>query len=534
MVKNDKVILNIDGYSSAGDGVAHHEGRAVFVKRALRGERVNALILKANSSAVHAKVDALLEPSPERIASDCPYYPRCGGCATRHMTYAEELRYKHERVSDALKRLGGVEFTLPEVVAAPSVDAYRNKAIFEVSVRGGVATVGFYREHSHDIVAIERCAIQSDAANTVAAVFREWVRVGNAPNNCVHGLFVRDGDGGVQVALVTTHKKLINIQNFVDMLRDALAVPLSVATITQKTPSNVALSGDLRMVFGSEILEDTLCGLRFRLSPRSFYQVNRTQAARIYAEAIGLAALDHGDIALDLYCGAGTIALTLAKLAPETVRIIGAEIVADAVENARENAKLNNITNVEFMLGDVADAAASLAAQGVSPTVVIVDPPRKGLAAGVIATIAAMAPERVVYVSCDPATLARDVKVFVASGYAVKTARAFDMFPRCAHVETVLLLSKLKSSKSIEVKIDLGEVDLTKSESKATYDEIKAYVLKQAGLKVSQLYITQVKRKHGIIERENYYTDEGKAKVPQVPEDKEKAIEDTLRYFQMI
>ena len=477
MIKNDIVTLTINGYASGGDGVAHpagrellHQavgdghstppqaanspasdvgtgrGRAVFVRRALRGETVEAHILKVSKTAIFAKVARVITPSPERLEPECPHYNLCGGCALQHMSYAEELRYKRERVADALQRLGGVTVELPECIPSPSIAGYRNKAIFEVSVRNGAARIGFYREHSHDIISVTTCLIQSEAANLAADTLREWVAQQNVADGAIRGLFVRDGDGGIQVALVTPNKKLAGIQAFIEMLTARLTKPVSVMTITQKVASNVALSGELRRISGTDFLEDTMhvAGneLRFRLSPRSFYQVNRAQAEQLYDEAIRLAALREDDVALDLYCGAGTITLALAKSAPKSVRLIGAEIVADAVENARENARLNGITNAEFILADVVDTATNLAAQGITPRVVVVDPPRKGLAPQVIVSIAAMLPERIVYVSCDPATLARDIKLFAAEGYGLTEARAFDMFPRCAHVESVVLLSR--------------------------------------------------------------------------------------------
>ena len=277
---------------------------------------------------------------------------------------------------------------------------------------------------------------------------------------------------------------------------------------------------------------DTLCGLEFKLSMPSFYQVNRDQAEVLYGKALEFAGLTGKETVLDLYCGIGTITLCLAKAAK---RVIGAEIVPPAIRDAKENAVRNGIENAEFFCGDAADIAARLEAEGLRPNVVTVDPPRKGLAPEVVASVAAMRPEKVVYVSCDPATLGRDVKLFGQLGYQAVRAAAVDMVPGTAHVETVCLLSKLNAKQHIEVEVKMDELDLTAAESKATYEEIREYVLEHTGLKVSHLYIAQVKQKYGIIERENYNKPKSEnAKQPQCPPEKEKAIKEALKHFGMI
>ena len=298
------------------------------------------------------------------------------------------------------------------------------------------------------------------------------------------------------------------------------------------TRGNVILGERYRTLWGDAALTDTLCGHRFRLSVPSFYQVNREQAEVLYRRAVDYAGLTGQELVLDLYCGAGTITLTMADRAR---KVIGAEIVAPAVENARENARLNGVQNAEFLCADAGQAAAELARKGLHPDVICVDPPRKGLAPDVIEAIGQMAPQRVVYVSCDPATLGRDIKLFATLGYQPLRATAVDMFPGTAHVETVVLLSKLNTKQHIEVELNLDELDLTSAESKATYDEIKAYVLEKHGLKVSSLYISQVKRKYGLDVGQNYNLSKKEdAKVPQCPPEKEAAIMDALKHFQMI
>ena len=295
---------------------------------------------------------------------------------------------------------------------------------------------------------------------------------------------------------------------------------------------NVILGDRTDVLWGEPMLEDRLCGHSFLLSPEAFYQVNHAQAERLYECAVSFAGLTGQETVLDLYCGAGTITLTLA---PHAKTVIGVEIVPEAVENARQNAARNGMDNVEFLCADAGQAARQLAARGVAPDVLVVDPPRKGLDEQARDAILKMRPPRVVYVSCDPATLARDLRELTGAGYAMEKAQAFDLFPRTGHVETVVLLSKLKVDHHIEIELKMDELDLTAAESKATYDEIKAYVLNKYGLKVSQLYIAQIKRKCGIIERKNYNVSKKEdAKVPQCPPEKEAAIMDALKHFQMI
>ena len=295
----------------------------------------------------------------------------------------------------------------------------------------------------------------------------------------------------------------------------------------------MALGQKCRTIYGMDTIEDTLCGLRFKLSPLSFYQVNRTQAERLYEVAARYAGLTGQELLLDLYCGAGTIGLSMAGMAR---RLLGVEIVPQAVENARENARLNGIENAEFFCGDAGEAARMLAERGERPDVIVLDPPRKGCSPDLVRTVAEFGPKRIVYVSCDPATLARDLKLFAELGYPPVEAAPVDMFPGTAHVETVVLLSKGEiDSKKVRVEFSLEEMDMSGFQKGATYEQIKAYVLEKYGLKVSSLYISQVKRKCGLDVGQNYNLSKKEdAKVPQCPPEKEAAIMEALKYFRMI
>ena len=454
MTKNDIITLRIDGYASSGDGVAHHEGRAVFVRRSLEGELISARILKVTNAAVFAKVEELLEASTERTEPECVNFGKCGGCALMHMSYAEELHYKHSRVSDALRRIGGVDIELPPVEPSHDILRYRNKAIFEVGFENGAPVTGFYRERSHDIVTVSDCLLQSQAANCVAETVKGWMEQYAVADGLIRYLFCRTAaDGGVQIVIVASRRKLYETQSLIDELRERVLELRGVLICVNNSSGNVVLTDDIRVIYGDECLTDVLCGHEFSLSPQSFYQVNHTQAEQLYACAVTFAALGKDDRAVELYCGAGTITLALARTAGF---VYGIELVPEAVLNAEKNAAKNGVTNVEFILGDAGETALTLAKSGIMPTVVVVDPPRKGLSPDGIEAIVKMSPQRVVYVSCDPATLARDVKLLGADGYSVAKVRAFDMFPRCAHVETVVVLTKDKNqeAKNIYFKTD--------------------------------------------------------------------------------
>jgi 23S rRNA (uracil1939-C5)-methyltransferase len=430
--KNELLTLTTNGYSASGDGVARHEGRAVFVRRALSGETVKARVVKTSASAVFAQVERVLEPSPERITPACPNFGRCGGCDFLHMTYAEELRCKRMRVSDALRRIGGSNIEISGAVPSPMTERYRNKAVFEAGrALDGRAVTGFYRARSHEIVPCESCLIQSETSLRAAGAVREWMDAARVPEGFVRRVFVREGCG-TQIAVVTSSAEPPRREWLVSSLRERVPETSGILQIAGSGAGNAALAGELRVLYGSPYLDDTLCGLTLKLSPRAFYQVNRPQAENLYGEVARLAALKKGDTAFDLYCGAGAIALVLAKYAGQ---VYGAEIVQDAVANARTNAALNGITNARFLSGDAGDAARRLELAGATPAVIAVDPPRKGLTPEIIAAIVRLAPRRVIYISCDPATLARDIKLFAKHAYAAAEAGAFDMFPRCAHIE---------------------------------------------------------------------------------------------------
>lgn len=456
------------------------------------------------------------------------------------MSYEAELRFKLRKVNDALRRIGGLELEAEDIIGSDARYGYRNKAVFALGGSAEAPVSGFFRPRTHEVVGVEGCLLQNPRANALAAAVRDWMRArGVAPydvnsgKGAVRHVFARTARDGSAVCCVVSARGFgRETPSLVEALRAACPELAGVVLCLNKSRGNTVLAGEFRTLWGRAELRDTLCGSEFEIAPQAFYQVNPPQAERLYAIALDFALPEPGGEVFELYCGAGTISLSLARRAK---RVVAAEIVPEAVENARANARRNGVENVEFICADAAEAAARYERAGKRPDAVVVDPPRKGMSEEALDRCAAMRPERIVYISCDCATLARDAKRLAAKGYKAQRARCVDMFPATGHVETVVLLSKLNTKQHIEVELNLDELDLTSAESKATYEEIKAYVLEHTGLKVSHLYIAQVKQKYGIIERENYNKPKSEnAKQPKCPPEKEAAITEALKFFGMI
>lgn len=433
----------VEGYSSEGFGVVRVGGAVVFVPRAVRGEMVELRITRVMKTSYAGEIVSVPVPSSERTEPDCPYFGECGGCDFRHMTYREELSAKRQRVQDALRRIGGTDLEVEEILGAEHPLHYRNKAQFPVGPDG---TVGFFRQRTHQVIPVEECRICTPEANRTARAVQEWMRRYHIPaydertgKGLVRHIYVRTNqDGETLCCLVANGRQVPREPELAAMVLAAVPRTVGVVLNTNTRRGNVVLGDRYRTVWGRDFLMDCLCGKMFRLSVPSFYQVNREQAEALYGKAVEFAGLTGEETVLDLYCGAGTITLTMAGKAK---RVIGAEIVPEAIRDAQENARRNDVTNAEFFCGDAADVAARLESEGLRPDVITVDPPRKGLAPEVVRSAVAMGPRRVVYVSCDPATLARDVKLFTELGYQPRRAAAVDLFPGTRHVETVVLMT---------------------------------------------------------------------------------------------
>ena len=444
MLEKNKIYrARIEGYTSEGLGVARIDGQAVFVHRALRGEDCDVLLLKVLKNAAFGKAVKVHEPSPHRVEPDCPYYGKCGGCDFRHMDREEELYAKKTRVQDALRRIGGSDVQVEEILAGERLH-YRNKSQFPIAADG---TVGFYKARSHQVIPVENCLLQKVDTNNVQLKFDRYIRLYNVScydertrQGLLRHLYVRtNGAGESLVCIFANGRELPHEAELVDLLRETSPRIVGVVLGVNTQPTGAILGKEYRILWGTDVLTDELCGLTFRLSVPSFYQVNREMAEALYDKAVEFAALTGTETVLDLYCGAGTITQVIARHAG---RVIGAEIVPEAIEDAKANAERNGVENVEFFCGDASAVAADFAAKGLCPDVICVDPPRKGLAPEVVRAAAQMAPRRIVYVSCDPATLARDVKLFAAEGYGAVRAAAVDMFPGTANVESVVALER--------------------------------------------------------------------------------------------
>ena len=539
MLEKNKIYeAVITDYTAEGQGVARIDGCVVFVPNAIAGETCLVRIEKAQKTWAAGRITQILEKSPHRVQRECPISASCGGCDFHHMDYEEETRLKAERVRQALNRLGGETLSSVPILSAPTCRDYRNKAQYPVSSKKGRVYAGFYRAGTHEIVENPRCRILPETMDQVKDIVIDHAnRFGitaydeAANKGLLRHIYVRRGavSGQVLVCLVANGRNFPKREALIQKLQEVPGFTTLVLSVNTKK-GNTVLGDEFITLHGPGYIEDTLCGLTFRLSPRSFYQVNHHQAQRLYEAAISQAEITKDDLVLDLYCGVGTITLAMAGAAG---KVIGVEMVEQAVTDARENARRNGIENAEFFCGDAGKAALALEAEGVIPDVVIVDPPRKGLNADTIEALAKMSPRRIVYVSCDPATLGRDIALLKERGYRVKNAMAADLFPRCAHVETIVLLGRKDIHERI--KFDVNVEDLHgRASATATYPEIKAYVLEKFGLKVSSLYIAQIKEKCGLDKRENFNIGEGKSRPLICPPEKEQAIMDAFRHFGMI
>ena len=541
--KNDLVTLEIEDCGIDGEGIGKADGFTVFVKDAVIGDTVTAKIIKAKKNYGYGRLMEVLKPSPYRVEPKCEFARQCGGCQLQALSYDQQLVFKTNKVKGHLERIGGfTDIPMEPIIGMDELFHYRNKAQFPVGRnKEGKIVTGFYAGRTHNIIENRDCALGvAENKEVLDRVIAHMEKYGIEPYNeatgkgLVRHVLIRYGyfTKEVMVCLILNGNKIPKEEQLVKSLCEIPGMT-SITINVNKKHSNVILGEEIRLLWGQEYITDRIGDISYQISPLSFYQVNPMQTQKLYAKALEYADLHGQETVWDLYCGIGTISLFLAQKA-KFVR--GVEIVPAAIENAKENAKLNGLENTEFFVGKAEQVLPrEYKKNGVYADVIVVDPPRKGCDETLLETMIEMNPERIVYVSCDSATLARDLKYLCERGYELRKVCPVDQFGMTVHVETVVLLSQQKPDDTIEIDLDLDELDATSAELKATYQEIKDYVLKEFGLKVSSLYISQVKRKCGIEVGENYNLPKSEnARVPQCPKEKEDAIKAALKYYAMI
>ena len=447
--KNETVRLEITGMTNEGNGVGRAEDIAVFVPMTAVGDVIDCRIGKVMKSYCYGIIDKLIDPSPARIVPDCPVYARCGGCAFRHFTYEEELRVKQEAVRASFERIGKLTLEYEPILGSRSTEHYRNKAQYPIAEVGGRAVCGFYSRRSHRVVPQTDCLLQPEIFRDILNYCLAYVNDNAVPaydeltgRGLLRHIYLRRGEHSHQIMLcfvVTGFKEGGIFAPLAEAVAGKFPDIVSVVLNENYAPGNVILGKKLRTLYGSDTIEDVMCGRRVRLSPLSFYQVNTPQAERLYAIAAEYAGLTGGELLLDLYCGAGTVGLSMADKAG---RVIGVEVVPEAIENAKYNAAANGLDNCEFICGDAGKISGLLCSRGERPDVIIADPARKGCTRDTLEYMAQMRPERIVMISCNHATAARDCAILAELGYKAEKCRAVDMFPRSSHVECVVRLTK--------------------------------------------------------------------------------------------
>ncbi len=554
--KNDILTVTIEDMGHDGEGIGKADGYTLFVKDAVIGDVIEAKIMKAKKNYAYARLMRILEPSPHRVEPVCPMARPCGGCQLQMMDYQEQLRFKQKKIEDNLRRIGGFEqIPMEPILGMEQPFRYRNKAQFPVGTdKEGNLVTGFYAGRTHDIINNRNCYLGVEENRQVLDVVLGWMEKYGVSaydektgTGLVRHILIRYGfkTGEMMVCLVINGERVPKQEALVERLREISGMT-SITTSTNQERTNVIMGSKIRTLWGTPYISDYIGEVKYQISPLSFYQVNPVQTEKLYGTALEYAGLDGNETVWDLYCGIGTISLFLAQKAK---KVYGVEIVPAAIEDARRNAELNGITNVEFFVGKAEEVLPEMYAKGEARAdVIVVDPPRKGCDAALLETVVKMQPERIVYVSCDSATLARDLKWLCAEGYELKRVRGVDMFPMTGHVETVVLLSHKKPDSTISVKVEFGEgegkvpldniskrAEAYKPKERVTYKMIKEYIEAKYGFKVHTAYIAEVKRSLGLpmYDAPNA-VEELKQPRKHPTAEKAEAIKDALKHFEVI
>ena len=555
MNKNDIVTVEITDIGVSGEGIGHVDGYTLFIKDAVIGDVVEAKVMKAKKNYGYARLMKVITPSEYRVEPKCAFARRCGGCQIQEMSYDRQLVFKDQKIRGNLERIGGftkdqIDTVMQPVVGMEHPFGYRNKAQFPFGTdKEGNPITGFYAGRTHDIIANTDCALGVEQNKEILEIILQYMRENKIKSydektgkGLIRHALIRYGfkTKEIMVCLVVNGKRLPKAERLIEKLIQIEG--MTSITISPNTRRDNVIMGDsYEILWGQGYITDYIGNVKYQISPLSFYQVNPVQTEKLYGLALEYADLKGDETVWDLYCGIGTISLFLAQKAKQ---VYGVEIVPQAIDDAKENAKINAIDNAEFFVGKAEEVLPEYYAEyerehngeTAHADVIVVDPPRKGCDETLLETIVKMQPEKVVYVSCDSATLARDLKYLCANGYEIKMCRGVDQFPQSVHVETVVLLSKGEvDSKKIRVEFSLEDMDMSEFQDGATYTQIKDYVLEHSGLKVSNLYISQIKRKCGIEVGKNYNLPKSEdSRQPLCPPEKEKAIREAFKYFGMI
>ena len=551
MTKGDILDLRIENMGSGGEGIAKIGGFPVFIKDSVPGDLCRVKIVKVKKNLAYGRMLEVLLPSKDRVSEKCPLAKSCGGCSMQAVSYERQLKFKYERVCDCLKRIGGVPEEILDRAGEGTVGMeepfrYRNKAQYPIGMdRDGNVVAGFYAARSHDIVPVSDCLLLPEQFGDILSGFLDFMRLNGVSaydeasgKGLVRHLVIKKAfaTGEILVVIVINGDSLPHEDELISTMKAFEGVSSVVLNIN-KAKTNVIMGSSERVIFGDGHITDILCGLKYRISPLSFYQVNPRIASGIYEAVLEFAGLTGNEEVWDICCGIGTISLYLAKHAK---RVLGIEIVPEAIKDAKRNAGLNGIENAEFICGAAEDILYAFsedkkAGDHTFPDVIVLDPPRSGMELKAIDAVLKMAPSKIVYVSCDPATMSRDIKILTEENYSLTRFRPYDQFCQSGHVETVVSLSLKKDSPKIEISMKPGEDSLYEPQDKGTYEKIKAYVLEKYGFKVSNLYIAQTKGKCGLDKRLNYnLSKKDDPHVPECPKEKEDAIMDAFRHFSII
>ena len=537
--KNDELCVTIEDFSNEGHGIARVDGYVLFVPGGAVGETLRVHVLKVGRSFGYAKISEIITPSRDRCESDCTVSTRCGGCAFRHISYESELRHKADKVKSALERIGGIAGPpMQPILAAEQTCAYRNKAQYPIRMQNGKIVAGFYASGSHRVIETARCPLQPEIFDKLLSFTLEYINSHHLTaydeqtgKGLVRHLYLRKGEksGEIMVCLVLNGERLPD--DFLPTLTTVFPEVKCVCINENREKTNVILGKRTYFLTERTYILDKLLGKEFAISPASFYQVNPAQTERLYQTAAQLAEIDETQTVLDLYCGIGTIGICTAANAKT---LVGIEIVADAVQNAIANAKRNQLKNTRYLCADAKQGAAQLIAEGYHFDTIIIDPPRKGCDNETLEALCTLAPKKLIYISCDPATLARDIKYLTMHGFALVSATPVDLFPRTTHVESVVCLSRKQVSDYLRISVNTADLE-TDAGVVYSNDDIKQYIEDKYGFKVHSAYIGQVREKLGIHQHENYNDSHTSPRKPTVcPAEKEAAIIDALKHFKLI